>query len=146
MGFILNGLETESYDRTYSDADLLRRIISYFRPHTRQMGVIAAAISLNAIAGMGGPILIARSLDLVQVYPTLTVIFLLSLGVFLLGATAWGFNFIQQRLMSRVVGDVVLKLRSDVFEATVGHDLSFFDEHPSGKVVSRITSDTLDFA
>ncbi len=146
MGFILNGLESETYDRTYSDGDLLRRIISYFRPHTRQMVVIAAAISLNAIAGMGGPILISRSLDVVQVYSTLPVIAMLSLGVFLLGATAWVFNFIQQRLMARVVGDVVLKLRSDVFEATIGHGLSFFDEHPSGKIVSRITSDTQDFA
>jgi ABC-type multidrug transport system fused ATPase/permease subunit len=45
-----------------------------------------------------------------------------------------------------VVGSVVLKLRQDVFGATIGHDLSFFDEHPSGKIVSRITSDTQDFA
>jgi len=45
-----------------------------------------------------------------------------------------------------VVGDVVLKLRADVFNATVQHDLSFYDEHPSGKIVSRITSDTQDFA
>ena len=33
MGFILDGLETEAYDRTYSDRELLRRIVSYFRPY-----------------------------------------------------------------------------------------------------------------
>ena len=41
---------------------------------------------------------------------------------------------------------MVLKLREDVFDATIRHDLSFFDEHPSGKIVSRVTSDTQDFS
>jgi ABC-type multidrug transport system fused ATPase/permease subunit len=146
MGFILNGLETEAYDRNYSDRELLRRIARYFKPHSRQMAVIVAAITLNALAGMGGPILISRALDLVAQNPTLTVIGLMAGGVLLLGATAWVFNFIQQRFLARVVGQVVLKLREDVFSATINHDLSFFDEHPSGKIVSRITSDTQDFA
>ena len=30
MGFILDGLDTESYDRTYSDRELIRRIVGYF--------------------------------------------------------------------------------------------------------------------
>jgi ATP-binding cassette subfamily B protein len=146
MGFILNGLETEAYDRTYKDSELLRRIMSYFRPHAGQMVIIALAITLSAAAGTGGPILISRALDLLSQNSALPVIALMSGGVFLVGATAWGFNFIQQRLVAQVVGNVVLKLREDIFEATIGHDLSFFDQHPSGKIVSRITSDTQDFA
>jgi ABC-type multidrug transport system fused ATPase/permease subunit len=66
--------------------------------------------------------------------------------VLLLGVAAWGFNFIQQWFAARVVGNVVLQLRQDVFDATIRHDLSFFEEHPSGKVVSRVTSDTQDFS
>lgn len=146
MGFILNGLETESYDRTYRDSELLRRSVSYFKPYTGQMIVVAGAITLSAAAGTGGPILISRALDVLAQNPTIAAIALMTAGVFLLGATAWGFNFIQQRLLARVVGSVVLKLRQDVFGATIGHDLSFFDEHPSGKIVSRVTSDTQDFA
>ena len=37
-------------------------------------------------------------------------------------------------------------MREDVFAATIRHDMSFFDEHPSGKIVSRITSDTQDLS
>ncbi|MBN1994905.1 MAG: ABC transporter ATP-binding protein [Anaerolineae bacterium] len=146
MGFILDGLESEAYDRTYSDSELLRRITSYFRPHAPKMILVAAAITLNAIAGAGGPILISRALDLVSRNPTTALILLMSGAVLLLGSAAWGFNFIQQFFSARVVGNVVLKLREDVFNATIGHDLSFFDEHPSGKIVSRVTSDTQDFA
>ncbi len=33
MGFIMDGLDAEAYDREYNDRQLLNRIISYFRPH-----------------------------------------------------------------------------------------------------------------
>jgi ATP-binding cassette, subfamily B, bacterial len=126
----------------------LRRIVEYFRPYTGRMVLVAVAISLNSLAGTGGPILISKGIDLLRVEqsPSATTILLLASGVLLLGVMAWGFNFIQQWFAARVVGNVVLQLRRDVFDATIRHDLSFFEEHPSGKVVSRVTSDTQDFS
>ena len=32
MGFIMDGIDAEAYDRQYSDRQLMRRIGSYFRP------------------------------------------------------------------------------------------------------------------
>jgi ATP-binding cassette subfamily B protein len=146
MPFILDGLDSEEYDRNYGDRELLRRIGSYFRPHRRRIIVAASMLTLNSAAGTAGPILISKALDLVKTAPTTQVILLLSLGVLLLGVFAWGFNYIRQVVSARMVGDVVLRLRGDVFDSVVRNDLSFFDKHPSGKVVSRITSDTQDFS
>jgi ABC-type multidrug transport system fused ATPase/permease subunit len=146
MGFVLDGLDTEDYDRQYSDRDLLARILSYFRPYTKEMILVAVMITLNSIASIGGPILIARGIDVLSEESSTEAIVLLSLGVLLLGVAAWGFNFIRQWFSARVTGNVVLQLRKDVFSATVRHDMSFYDDHPSGKIVSRITSDTQDFA
>lgn len=146
MGFILDGLDTEAYDRNYSDRELLTRIISYFRPHTGQMILVAVMITLNSAAGTGSPILISKAIDMVVESPSAEALLLLAGGVLLLGVTAWIFNFVRQLFSARVIGDVVLQLREDVFDATVRHDLSFFDEHPSGKIVSRVTSDTQDFS
>ncbi len=146
MGFILDGLETEDYDRSYSDRDLLKRIISYFRPYTRQVLLAAAMIALNSLAGTGGPVIISRAIDLLARDPAVPNMLLLAAGVLLLGVAAWGFNFVHQYVGARVIGNVVLKLREDVFDATIAHDLSFYDEHPSGKIVSRVTSDTQDFS
>jgi ATP-binding cassette subfamily B protein len=146
MGFILDGLDTESYDRTYGDRDLLRRLLGYLRPHRRRMVLIAAAITLNSAAGIGGPVLISRGIDVLSAHATVLGIALLTVGVLLFGLAAWGFNFIQQWFSARVVGDVVLKIREDAFDATIRLDMSFYDEHPSGKVVSRITSDTQDLS
>jgi len=146
MGFILDGLESEDYDRQYGDRELLNRIISYFRPYTRQMLLVAVMITLSSLAGTGGPILISRALDIVSENSSTQVIMLLTAGVLILGASAWLFNYIRQWFSARVTGNVVLQLREDAFNATIQHDLSFFDEHPSGKIVSRITSDTQDFS
>lgn len=146
MGFILDGLDTEDYDRQYGDRELLRRIAGYFRPYSRYMLLVAITLTLNSAAGTGGPILIARAIDLLVQSPTLSAIALLTAGILLLGVSAWIFNYIRQILTARVIGNVVLQLRQDVFRATVGHDLSFYDTHPTGKIVSRVTSDTQDFA
>ncbi len=146
MGFILDGLDTEAYDRNYSDRELLRRVLAYFWPHRKRMLLVATAITLNSAAGSGGPILISNGIDWMARNPSTTAMLLLAAGVLTLGAAAWGFNFIQQWFSARVVGDVVLKIREDVFAATIRHDLSFYDEHPSGKIVSRITSDTQDLS
>lgn len=146
MGFILDGLDTESYDRQYSDRELLNRIISYFRPHTSRMILIAVMITLNSVMSALGPIVIARAIGLMETNPTTTTMILIALGVSLVGASAWVFNYIRQLFSARVTSNVILKLREDVFNATVRHDMSFYDEHPSGKIVSRVTSDTNDFA
>ncbi len=146
MGFILDGLDTEAYDRNYDDRELLRRVLAYFKPHWKRMVLVAVAIAANSLAGTGGPILIARGIDMVARDQSTRAMLLVAGGVLILGAAAWTFNFIQQWFSARVVGDVVLKIREDVFAATIRHDLSFYDEHPSGKIVSRITSDTQDLA
>jgi len=146
MGFILDGLDTEAYDRQYGDRELLSRIIGYFRPHGGRMLLVAGMISLNSLAGTGGPILISSAIDMLVENPQTEAILLMASGVLLLGLAGWGFNFVRQFFFARVVGDVVLKMREDVFRATIAHDLSFYDEHPTGKIVSRVTSDTQDFA
>jgi ATP-binding cassette subfamily B protein len=146
MGFVLDGLDTEAYDRNYSDKELLGRLIAYFRPYTRQMILVAVMIALNSVAGTGGPILISRALDILAQDPSVEKMLLLTGGVLLLGVAAWTVNYVRQMVSARVVGNVVLQLREDVFDATIQHDLSFYDEHPSGKIVSRVTSDTQDFS
>jgi ATP-binding cassette subfamily B protein len=146
MGFILDGLESEAYDRSYGDRELIRRIVRYFRPYAGRMVVVALMLALNAIAGAGGPILLAKAIGMVAQGPTLAMFLLLAGGVLLLGLAAWTFNYIRQLFSAWVIGNVVLDIRQEVFRSTIEQDLSFYDAHPSGKVVSRVTSDTQDFS
>ncbi|TVQ18512.1 MAG: ABC transporter ATP-binding protein, partial [Spirochaetaceae bacterium] len=146
MAFILDGLETESYDRNYSDRALIRRIIRYFIPHRGAMVLVAFVLAVSSLLEAIAPIVIARAIDAVTGRNTVGFIVTVSAIVLTVGATAWLFNFIRQRTAARVIGDVVLALRRDVFAHVVDLDMSFFDEHPVGRIVSRVTSDTQDFS
>ena len=146
MGFILDGLETESYDRTYRDRDLLKRIVGYFWPHRRAVAWVVGGLLVQSATASGASILLAEAVDGVAADPSTRTMLLLTGAILLLGVVGWASNYVQQHFTARAVGNVVLKLRVDVFNATIRHDMSFYDEHPSGKIVSRVTSDTQDFS
>ncbi|MDF1514027.1 MAG: ABC transporter ATP-binding protein, partial [Anaerolineae bacterium] len=146
MGFILDGLDTESYDRSYSDRELFVRIIGYFKPHRAKMLGVAALILLDSVAGTATPILISSVIDMINERSTTQWMVVAVLGLLLMGVIAWVAGYIRRLASSKIIGDVVLKVREDVFAATIRHDLSFYDEHASGKIVSRVTSDTQDFS
>jgi ABC-type multidrug transport system fused ATPase/permease subunit len=146
MAFIMDGLEAERYDRSYSDRVLLRRIGRYFRPQAGGMALVAGGIVAQSLTQTAVPVLISWGLDRVVGGASAGFIALLALLVLVSGALGWLFNFVQRWWTATVVGDVVLKLRRDAFDAVIRRDMSFFDQHPSGKVVSRVSSDTDDFA
>jgi len=145
MGFFA-GLGAEAYDRSYGDRELVRRMLVYFRPYWKRMLVIGLTLLSYAFSGAAIPLLISRGIDFLTDAEGGTWTLLLTLALFALGFIIWGSNWVRRRLTTRTVGDVMLKLREDAFGATAGHDLSFFDEFSSGRIVSRITSDTQDFS
>src|SRR5690606_3958956 len=106
MGFIMDGIEAEGYDRNYTDGQLLRRIGGYFRSHLGQVGAISSLILLNSLMDLVLPVLIAEAVDnVVGVEGSAAINQLI---FFILGATilSWVFNFMRQRLTARTVGDV----------------------------------------
>src|SRR5215218_6278027 len=148
MGFIMEGLDAEAYDRNYSDRELVRRIVGYFRPELTVMLLVAGMVVLNSLMDAALPVLVASGLDRLT-EDTVELdrdVWLLVIGILFTGALSWLFNYLRQSRSARVVGDVVLRLRSDAMTAVMARDLSFYDEFASGKVVSRVTSDTEDFA
>jgi ABC-type multidrug transport system fused ATPase/permease subunit len=143
---ITGGLQAEDYDRSYSDWQLVRRIAAYFRPHLGKVALVALMVTLISLASTVTPIVISRGIDMLKGNPQLQLLLALAAVVVVLGALGWGFNFVQQWFAARAVGNVVLALREDAFRAVMRRDMSFYDQFASGRIVSRVTSDTQDFA
>ncbi len=139
-----SGLETEAYDRQYTDRTLMQRIAGYFRPHKTAFILIVILLLIIALAGAATPIIVSRGVDIMGENLSPGNIVLLTGAILIAGLISWGANWWRRRLTVRTVGDIVLTLRENAFRAAVGHDLSFYDEFASGRVVSRITSDTQD--
>lgn len=146
MGFLFDGLDAEAYDRKYDDRQLLRRIIGYFQPEAPRMLIVGFTTLLDALARAIVPIVISRGVDDVQRTQDDSLIIAYGVIVAVLGASAWLFNLIRRSLTAEAVGNVVLRLREDAFDAVMKRDLSFYDQFPSGKIVSRVTSDTQAFS
>lgn len=146
MGFVMDGLESEAYDRRYGDRELLRRIGGYFKPFRGRLALVAAAIAASALSEFAAQVVISRSLDAAAADSGAARLILLSGAIIGFGAVEWLFNFARHYLSGRAVGEAIWRLRSDAFGRAMEHDLSFYDENPSGKVVSRVTTDSEDFA
>jgi ATP-binding cassette subfamily B protein len=146
MGFLMDGLEAEAYDRTYNDRQLVRRIADYFRPQARRIVIVALVIVLTSIVDTGLPIIISQGIDQLQLDPSTANLINIAALITLLACASWVFNFVRRSISSRAVANVVLQLREDAFDAVLRRDLSFYDSFPSGKIVSRVTSDTQAFS
>ena len=174
MGFIMDGLDAEEYDRRYSDRDLVKRILGYFRPEGRRMAIVSMAVVIYSLSSILLPIFISDVLDRVSV--ELNPSFILNSAAILLpnfisnmldrvsvelnpsfilnsamilvliGVVSWVFRGARSWLAHIAIGNVTLKLRDDAFQAVLKRDLSFYDEFPSGKIVSRVASDTQAFS
>ena len=125
---IFSNLGQEKYDRQYSDRQLVDRIYKYFLPYRRLL--IWVSVNLLIIAGTSAalPVIVSNGLDVLETGSDATIITYITLAVLIVGLISWGSNWIRRRLMARLVGDVVLTLQSDAFQAAAEHDLSFYDE------------------
>jgi ABC-type multidrug transport system fused ATPase/permease subunit len=146
MGFLMDGLDAEAYDRAYTDSQLIARMLGYFKPKLPSMLFVAGMVTLNAVMDTALPVLIAQGVNNLAGSVTLANTGWLIGAILASGVLSWVFNFFRQWYTSRTVGDVVLNLREDAFAAVMERDMSFYDEYSSGKIVSRVTSDTQDFA
>ncbi len=142
---MFSSLEAEAYDREYGDRQLVGRMAGYFAKYPRRNVSVIASTALVAVLNAAVPISISRGVSWLA-SGTLDVenMVLLSGLVLALWVCIWLANYVRRRQTSRTIGDVVLDLRTDAFSASVRHDMAFYDKFASGRVVSRITSDTQD--
>ncbi len=139
------GLDTEAYDRKYTDRQLAGRMATYFSPYTWSLVAVVILLLVIAVSSALSPIIVARGVDQLGSDITYQNILLLCTAILLAGVISWGANWGRRRLTARLIGDIILNIRTDAFQASMDHDLSFYDEFSSGRIVSRITSDTQEF-
>ncbi len=146
MASVFAGLDTEAYDRQYTDTQLMRRIATYFTRYRERTTYVLILVSLITFAGVGQPLVLAEGIRALEGVPADELITLLVGGMTVVGVGFWLTSWIFRALMARLIADVVSDLRRDAFTAAMGHDLSFFDEFKSGSIISRINTDTQEFA
>ncbi|MEI2689765.1 MAG: ABC transporter ATP-binding protein [Anaerolineae bacterium] len=143
---MFSGLNTEAYDRTYTDRQLVRRVATYFMRDRRRMLWTLVTILIAAAISAIQPLIVSEGINLLGETPDAQALTALVLVSLIVGLLFWVVNWLRRRLLARVTGMVMSDLRVDAFEAVIGHDLSFFDQFRAGRIISRITTDTQEFS
>src|SRR5215469_3869275 len=138
------------------DGRLMRRLLTYLRPYTLQTALSAFAILFKAATDVSGPFLVKVAVDTYMTGPRpanlswfarhlssspmtgISQLAGLYLGALLL---TFGLEFIQTYLMQWTGQKIMFDLRSQIFRHLQRMHPSFFDHHPVGRLVTRVTSD-----
>lgn len=146
MGFH-QGLSGESYDRAYSNKVLFDRIWTYTKPYQKILIGTILIVILQASVSALPPVLVSMVLDRNTDGNAPFNVFILLVGsVIFIEVLGYVFYYFLRRMMVRVIGYVIRDLTVDAFSASVRQDLDFHDRFSSGRIVSRITTDSEDFS
>src|SRR5260370_37333697 len=110
------------------------------------MLIVAALIGLCSLLDTVFPILISYGINLVVASPTGQGILLLIGAILLSGVFSWVSNFFRQWLTAQALGDDVLNLRKEAFNAVVARGMSFSARLPSGRSVVTVRRGTVERA
>src|SRR6056297_6306 len=124
------------------DLNLMKRLLRYAKPFWIQI-----TISLVLFLGVVGlelyqPILLGRAVDEFIVNEDISgivrlafIYFATALGIFIL-------TYIQSMILQYSGQKIIYNIRVEMFEKLQSLSIEFFNKHPIGKLVTRVTNDT----
>src|SRR5690554_2610279 len=123
---------------------VFKRLLMYAKPHWKLFSFAFLLLVGGTSAQVLGPILIKVFIDdyLTPRIFDIQPLVLLGAGYLFLYVFAAVMNYTQLFLFQKIALQIIQKLRIDVFAKVEKLGLSFFDQFPTGGLVSRITNDT----
>ena len=119
----------------------LRRLLQYLRSQKRLLVIVLILAVIGTVLGLFGPFLMGLAIDRAikgaDLHELLRVS-LLMLGVYL---GSWLSQVGQNVFMARAAQRAMRELRAHLFSHLQTLSLSFFDRHPHGDLMSRLTND-----
>ncbi len=123
------------------DARLLRRLLGYLRPYRWLTGAAVTLLLSQSILALIGPRLTEHALDVAVPRHDLGLLTLLA-GLYLGTLVA---DFVVEyggTLLTTYIGQrVMYDLRMEIFGHLQRLSISYFDRHPVGRLMTRVTSD-----
>ena len=119
----------------------LFRLARYLLASKLKLILIGLFVVIGTVTSLLGPYYIGIAVDKyirAGDIPGLLSLVIMLLGIYLTGYVA---NSLQSALMARVAQQALRQLRKELFENLQTLDLSFFDKHTQGELMSRLTND-----
>ncbi len=140
------GLMREDQKRNYSDRELFFRYIKRITLFKRSVIRIAIFIIISAGADILNPLLLSYIVDeFIKIDPNYFLILGASFFYIILYGIIWLMFYLQYKEIAKFVPFFAERLRMDIFDKLQEQDMSFFDNHQTGGLNTRVTNDVVDF-
>jgi len=123
------------------DARLMRRLLTYLRPYTRQVGLATTAIVGHSALELAPPYLVKLVID--RYIPARDMDGLTLVAMLYLAALAGSFvlDYAQTWLLQWTGQRIMFDLRMQIYRHLQRLDLRFYDRNPVGRLMTRVTTD-----
>lgn len=123
------------------DPVLLRRLAKYLRPHWALVSLAAAAMVIAAMADLAQPWITQQAIDRYIAQRDLDGLTRASVFFFSLLLAAFAAEFVQTYLLQLTAQRIMHTLRMQIYGRLQALDLKFYDRHPVGRLMTRVTTD-----
>ncbi|WP_395704857.1 ABC transporter ATP-binding protein [Rhodococcus ruber] len=137
-----NAMHAQSDRRPFSRASL-RRIAEFARPHRRNIGMYLLLSVVIAALGVATPVLAGRVIDAIVDRADLSVITWLAVLIAAIALVEAGLGILNRWLSASIGEDLILDLRTTVFDHVQRMPVAFFTRTRTGALVSRLNSDVI---
>jgi ATP-binding cassette subfamily B protein len=132
--------EEEEIGKTY-DLRVIRRLLRYLKPYWHIAAVALVLTLLSNILLSLQPRFTQSAVDDFIVPKQADGIWLFALAFFGLFFFRFIFSYFQEILVNNVGQRVMFDLRTEIFTKLQHQEVAYYDKHPVGRIITRITSD-----
>ena len=123
---------------------MLKRFISYYKPHKKMLALDMLASLLISIIGMVYPIVTNRMLNIYIPQKMYTTIVISGVIVLVLYVIRMLMRYFVQYYGHMIGVKMQSRMRQDLFAHLEKLPFSFYDDHETGRIMTRITSDLFE--
>lgn len=116
-------------------------LLPAFRPYRGRLALGVTAIFLSVLFGLAAPQLIGAAVDAFRREASGATLWRYALGLVGVAAVQGLFSFVQRRVLVAVSRDIEVDLRDRYFAHLERQPPAFFQEHATGDLMARATSD-----
>jgi ATP-binding cassette, subfamily B, bacterial len=137
-----NAVHAQQDQRPFSRATL-RRIGAFARPHRRWLTFFLVASVVSAVLAVATPVLAGRVVDAIVAGRDTGVVIQLAVLIAAIAVVEAGFGILTRWLSATIGENLILDLRSTVFDHVQRMPIAFFTRTRTGALVSRLNNDVL---
>ena len=141
MGLPVQGMKGGAVQKARNPRAAMRRLAAYLRPELLLIVWVMALVLVTTGLELLGPYLVGVAIDRFIVRGDLPGLLRIVLLMLLTYTLAWLMQYVQGCQVVAITQRVLRALRRSLFEHLQGLSLRFFDQHPSGELMSRLTND-----